>query len=89
MRTLSPNVIANLLKTLHVSDSEISPHEFAKGVVHELDHLAKHRALNPGGEQGRLLAAKMALVHLRQIPDYYSRIEEMEADARAYHFGLH
>ena len=88
LQQLSRHTRTHLKEALSLHDESITEDEFAKGVVRELQHLCKHRLVNLDSRQRQLLAAKMAVVHLQCIPDYYTRLERMEADARAYHFGV-
>jgi len=56
---------------LGVSWALVSPEEFCMGMQVEMEH----RDVT-GGDP--ILTGKIALAHLNELPDYYTRIEEME-----------
>lgn len=49
----------------------------------ELEH-GRRDALTDVTNDDPLLTAKIALAHLNEIPDYYTRLKKMETDARTY-----
>ena len=51
------------------------------GMEVELEHGLSDRLTNVT-DDAPLVTAKIALAHLRQLPDYYTRLERMEQDAR-------
>lgn len=67
------------------------------GVSREVDLVELRRGMNVELEHGRrdpltdvtgddpLTTAKIALAHLRELPDYYTRLSRMEADGGAGH----
>ena len=58
--------------------------QFRKGLDVELEHGMR----DPSTDVTRndpLLTGKIALAHLNEFPDYYTRLEKMEADARKAH----
>ena len=63
--------LKELTKKKDRQPNEVCPCQFLKGLNTELEHI------NITG--GNLLAtAKIALVHLLELPDYYTRLEKME-----------
>ena len=54
--------------------------EFRRGMDVELEHGRRDAATNVTGDDA-LTTGKIALAHLREIPDYYTRLASMEADA--------
>lgn len=56
---------------LGVRWSKVDIHEFRHGLEVELEH----RDVTRGS---LLLTAKIVLAHLRELPDYYSRLAKME-----------
>ena len=56
--------------------------EFCRGMDVELEHGRRDPATNVTGDDA-LTTGKIALAHLREIPDYYTRLAHMEAEAEA------
>ncbi|TFG54234.1 MAG: hypothetical protein E4H37_00930 [Gemmatimonadales bacterium] len=57
--------------------------EFRKGLEVELEHGSRDPQTNVTNDD-MVLTGKIALAHLKEVPDYYSRLEKMEAAAYAY-----
>jgi hypothetical protein len=53
-----------------VTSSEVDQEELAKGIAMEMEHTLDEET-----------ARRLALDHLAEIPDYYTRLEAMEAEA--------
>ena len=49
---------------------DADPEELSKGIVVEMEHTTDKK-----------ISEKIALDHLAEIPDYYTRLEKMEKDA--------
>ena len=63
--------------------SPFDVHQFKIGLYIELEHGTQ----NPKTEitnDDPLMTGKIALVHLNEFPDYYSRLAKMEREAAAY-----
>lgn len=56
--------------------------QFHLGMNVELEHGVRDPTTNVTGDD-RLITGKIALAHLREIPDYYTRLAAMEAEAEA------
>ncbi len=57
--------------------------QFRMGVEVELEHGRRDPATNvSGGDE--ITTGKIALAHLHEFPDYYTRLAEMEAEAERY-----
>ena len=54
--------------------------QFRMGLEVELEHGSVDPVTNISGDD-LTVTAKIALAHLREIPDYYSRLAKMEAEA--------
>jgi hypothetical protein len=54
--------------------------ELCRGMDVELEHGRRDPATNVTGDDP-LLTARIALAHLREMPDYYTRLARMEAEA--------
>jgi hypothetical protein len=56
--------------------------QFHAGMEVELEHGARDADTNVTGDDP-ILTGKIALAHLREFPDYYTRLARMEAEAKA------
>jgi hypothetical protein len=56
--------------------------EFRAGLDVELEHGRRDPDTNVTGDDPHL-TGKIALAHLRELPDYYTRLGAMEAEAEA------
>ncbi|MGM0395638.1 MAG: DUF5661 family protein [Bacillota bacterium] len=56
--------------------------EFCNGMNVELEHGTIDSLTNVTNDDP-LLTAKIALAHLNEFPDYYTRLEKMETEAEA------
>ena len=54
--------------------------QFRMGMDVELEHGLRDPATNVTGDDP-LVTGKIALAHLNELPDYYTRLTKMEADA--------
>jgi hypothetical protein len=64
------------------STSPFGIDEFCAGLNVELEHGRRDPATNVTGDDP-ILTGKIALAHLHEMPDYYTRLAEMEAEAEA------
>ena len=62
---------------------EVDIEEFRMGMSVELEHGTHDLETDVTGDD-ELLTAKIALAHLREFPDYYTRLAVMEEEAEAY-----
>jgi len=58
--------------------------QFRRGMDVELEH-GRHNVVTNVTDDDPLLTGKIALAHLNEFPDYYTRLERMEEDARREH----
>lgn len=58
----------------------VSLAEFHMGINVELEHGAHDPQTNVTNDDP-IITGKIALAHIREIPDYYTRLQKMEADA--------
>ena len=54
------------------------------GMDVELEHGTENSLTNVTNDDP-LLTGKIALAHLNEFPDYYTRLDEMEDEAKEYH----
>jgi hypothetical protein len=66
--------------TLGVNWSTISIEEFKRGLDVETEHGLVHPETNVTCDN-EIVTGKLAWAHLREIPDYYTRLAKMEATA--------
>jgi len=81
-RTFTLEETLDLGRRLGVDWTEIQRDEFRRGLAVELEHGAHDPQTNVTNDDP-VITAKIALAHLKEIPDYYSRLARMEADAKA------
>jgi len=67
---------------LGVDWTKVNPEQFRKGMEVELEHGVRNVVTNVTNDD-LLLTGKIALAHLLEFPDYYTRLERMESEARA------
>jgi uncharacterized protein DUF5661 len=60
--------------------------EFRAGMDVELEHGSHDPATNVTGDDP-IVTGKIALAHLNEFPDYYTRLERMEQEAEREHDG--
>ena len=72
--------IGNQLK---IDWTKVDLNEFHNGLAVELEHGAHDPETDVTGDN-MLLTGKIAWAHLKQFPDYYSRLEQLESEADAY-----
>lgn len=69
-------------KELLISWKEIDLSEFTRGLNVELEHGSKDPQTNVTDNDAKL-TGEIALAHLKEIPDYYTRLAKMEKAAKA------
>ena len=68
---------------LGVDWKSIAVEQFRMGLNVELEHGARDPQTNVTNDD-IMLTGKIAWAHLREFPDYYDRLEQMEEEAQAY-----
>ena len=71
---------------LGVDWTRIKLEELRRGMEVELEHGRRDPATDVTGDD-LLLTGKIALAHLKEIPDYYARLAKMEEEGKAYWSG--
>jgi len=69
--------------TLGINWDKIDIEEFRMGLGVELEH-GLHDPETNVTDNDEILTGKIALAHLREFPDYYTRLEKLESEAEAY-----
>jgi len=67
---------------LGIDWSEVNHEEFRRGLEVELEHGAHDPETNVTNDDP-VLTGKIAWAHLKEIADYYTRLDRMEAEAEA------
>jgi hypothetical protein len=68
---------------LGIDWSQVNLDEFRVGLGVELEH-GLHDPETNVTNNDELLTGKIALAHLKEFPDYYTRLEKLEAEAEEY-----
>lgn len=73
----------NIARTLDIwwDDVRFDLDQFRRGMDVELEH-GKREALTNVTNDDALTTGKIALSHLRELPDYYTRLAAMESEAK-------
>ena len=66
--------------------AEVPLEEFRLGLSVELEHGARDPQTNVTDDDS-VVTAKIALAHLKEFPDYYTRLAQMEAEADEFWAG--
>jgi hypothetical protein len=71
---------ARIGKTLGITWSQFDTEQFRMGLDVELEHGLVDPATNVTNDDP-VMTGKIALAHLNEFPDYYTRLEKMEKEA--------
>lgn len=74
--------IATSLK-INFTKEKFDLQQFAMGINVELEHGSKYPNTNVT-KNDPILTGKIALAHLQEFPDYYTRLKKLEEEATAY-----
>ena len=83
MKKFSPQDAKEIGNDLGINWDEVNLNEFAKGINVELEHGKRYPETNVTNDE-RQLTGKIAWAHLKEFPDYYTRLEKMEKEAETY-----
>ena len=87
-REFTADEAQELGRRIGVDWNRIPLEEFRRGLSVELEHGAHDPQTNVTNDDA-LTTAKIALAHLKEFPDYYTRLAQMEKEADAYWAGRH
>jgi hypothetical protein len=82
-RELGPDEARRIGDSLGLDWGQVDLEQFRMGMQVELEHGTREPETNVTDDDASLVA-KIALAHLREFPDYYTRLAEMEAEADTY-----
>lgn len=66
---------------------DIDVKQFRKGLLVELEHGTKYGQVTNVTKDDPLMTGRIALAHLLEFPDYYTRLEKMEKTAEQFWRG--
>jgi Protein of unknown function (DUF5661) len=82
-RTISTEEAERMGATLGVDWTKIPVEQFRRGLEVELEHGAHDPDTNVTDDD-MTVTGKIAWAHLKEFPDYYTRLDKLEAEASAY-----
>lgn len=82
-KDVSPHKARKVGEELGVDWNRIALEELRRGMEVELEHGRRDPATDVTGDD-LVLTGKIALAHLKEFPDYYTRLARMEEDAQAF-----
>lgn len=85
-REFSESEAEELGRRIGVDWKRIPLEEFRRGLTVELEHGAHDPQTNVTNDDV-VVTAKIALAHLKEFPDYYTRLARMEREADEYWAG--
>ena len=85
-RDFSATEARELGQRLGVDWERIPLEEFRRGLAVELEHGAHDPQTNVTNDDA-VMTAKIALAHLKEFPDYYTRLDKLEREADEYWTG--
>jgi hypothetical protein len=71
-------------KLLGIDWSKFDVEQFRMGMDVELEHGKRDAHTNVTNDD-IIMTGKIALAHLNEFPDYYTRLERMEEEAKRFH----
>lgn len=83
MRKLDANDAQTIGGELGISWEEVNLSEFVIGINVELEHGTRYPETNVT-DNDLTLTGKIAWAHLKEFPDYYSRLEILEKEAEEF-----
>ena len=79
----SPDEAKRIGDSLSVDWGQVDLEQFCMGLLVELEHGARDPETNVTDDDVSL-TGKIALAHLKEFPDYYTRLAEMQAEAATF-----
>jgi len=83
MKKLNSQEANEIGDNLGINWNDIRLDEFTKGVNVEFEHGTRYPETNVTNND-KALTGKIAWAHLKEFPDYYTRLEKMENEAEEY-----
>jgi len=86
-KIFTPEQAKEVGEKLGIKWNEFDVEQFRRGMDVELEHGTKISAITNVTNNDPLTTGKIALAHLIEIPDYYTRLDIMEKEGEAYWEG--
>ncbi|MBC7836013.1 MAG: hypothetical protein H7Y88_13075 [Phycisphaerales bacterium] len=83
MRKVSADEAKRIGATLGVNWAKVDVDQFRRGLEVEFEHGSHDPETNVTNDDA-VLTGKIAWAHLKEFPDYYTRLDKLEAEADAY-----
>jgi hypothetical protein len=80
-RTFSADEARRVGDQVGINWAEVDLEQFRMGLEVELEHGVRNVVTNVTNDD-LVLTGKIALAHLLELPDYYTRLQRMEEEAR-------
>ena len=71
-------------KALGIDWNKFDVEQFRRGIEVELEHGVRDLQTNVTHDN-EMITGKIALAHLNEYPDYHTRLEKMEKEAKEFH----
>ena len=81
-RQFSTEAARSIGTQLDIDWSQIDLEQFRRGLTVELEHGARDPETDVTGDD-LVLTGKIAWAHLKEIRDYYTRLDQMESEAES------
>ena len=85
-KMITPETAKEIGEQLGLDWSHFDVEQFTMGMNVELEHGKRDDVTNVS-EDDELMTGKIALAHLNEFPDYYTRLEKMEKEAEIFWKG--
>jgi len=82
-RQFTPDEARQIGATLGLDWGRVDLEQFRRGLEVELEHGARDPETNVTHDD-LTITGKIAWAHLKEFPDYYTRLDQLEAEADAY-----
>lgn len=82
-RTITSDEARRIGDEIGIDWETVDPGEFRRGLEVELEHGAHDPETDVTGDDPHL-TGKIAWAHLKEFPDYYTRLDRLEAEADAW-----
>ncbi|MBW8331533.1 MAG: hypothetical protein K0M40_05925 [Prolixibacteraceae bacterium] len=83
MKKLDAKDAKEIGEDIGIDWNEVKLEEFTKGINVEFEHGTKFPETNVTNDD-KILTGKIAWAHLKEFPDYYSRLSKLETEAKEY-----
>ncbi|WP_055443459.1 DUF5661 family protein [Lacinutrix himadriensis] len=83
MKKLNAQEAKEIGDTLGIPWTDVPLDEFTKGINVEFEHGSRYPETNVTNDD-KNITGKIAWAHLKEFPDYYTRLEKMENEAEEF-----